>query len=250
MNLEEITDIYLLISKETESSSANKASIGSRRQIFANLLGDGIIKNAFDTRRVNQETDYIARRGLKNYSRSEQFIAQGNIEKLQGFQKLRSVLKEIHSQYGRQPGWQDSYCRVLLGTVERALRTEQKDGEVTDSQPGVGSIDYLEEMISVRYRLAADTIASMEDENLKTILLAKDPELTNPDVAMFMPPKPGIEISPIAEPHYASPITRADVNTQSYDALVNKLFEGVKASRENPQVERTVTITIKDKLGA
>jgi hypothetical protein len=64
--------------------------------------------------------------------------------------------------------------------------------------------------------------------DLKKIILAKDEDLIKRNL----------------EP---TVITKQDIRTKSYDTLMEKLFDGVKASEDNPNVERTVTITIKDK---
>lgn len=70
----------------------------------------------------------------------------------------------------------------------------------------------------------------MSPDQLKNIILEKDESLTRKDV------------------NNAFEISKRDVATQTYDNLLDKLFGGVKATKENPEVERTVTITIKDKF--
>jgi hypothetical protein len=256
MTIEELTELYLLISQGSENISDNKQSIELRKQAFSNIMGENLVKLAFDTRRVDQETQYIARRGLQNYSRSEQFISLANIEKLKCFTKLKGVLDGLKSEFERQPAWQDSYCRVLLDSLNRGLRTEQKDGDITDNQPGVGSLDYLEEMIFVRYRLTCENIETMDNEQLKKVLLSKDLELSDPDVAQFMPKKQNAKMQIITEKEateYVEPIrkfTKADVGNQTYDNLIGQLFEGLKTSANQKETEKTITITINSKFGA
>lgn len=108
------------------------------------------------------------------------------------------------------------------------MRIGLNDGDYAEAQPGMGSLDYIEELLHVRYRLAFEDITKMADADLRRVILSKDEELTRKDV------------------NKALEITKNDVATQSYDTLLEKLFGGVRATKENPEVERTVTITIKD----
>ena len=151
-------------------------------------------------------------------------------DKLKSLAKLKDVLGNLKQIYGKEPEWQDSNARVLLSTLEKGLRTDQKDGDYTEVQRGVGSLDYIQELLHVRYRLDFDGLNKMAESDLKRVILSKDEELTRKDV------------------NQALEISKRDVATQSYDTLLEKLFGGVRATAENPEVERTVTITIKDKF--
>lgn len=231
MKLEDISEIFSLISCGVESIPSRQEAIALRRSAFKQVLSGGIVKVAFDTRKVDQVQDYISRRGLQNYNRSEGFITESNVNKIRSLKKLKDVLESLQSQFVRGSGWQDSYCRVLLDGINNALRTGQdNDQEYSDAQPTTGSFDYIEEMLFVRYRLELTNVAGMSDQELKKILLSKDPELGNDDVN-----------------HLVS-VKKSDVAKESYDTLLDKLFGGVRATKENPNVERTVTITIKDKF--
>lgn len=231
MKLEDISEIFSLISCGVESISSRQEAIALRRSAFNKVLGTGMVKIAFDTRRVDQVQEYISRRGLQNYSRSEGFITESNVNKLRSLKKLKEVLESIKVQFSRGTGWQDSYCRILLDSIDNALRTAQNsDQEYSDAQPTTGSFDYLEEMLFVRYRLELTNVAGMSEQELKKTLMSKDPELGNDDVN-----------------HLVS-VKKSDVSKESYDTLLEKLFGGVRATKENPNVERTVTITIKDKF--
>jgi hypothetical protein len=70
----------------------------------------------------------------------------------------------------------------------------------------------------------------MSETDLTRIILAKDEDLTHKDVRQ------------------ALEITKSDVATKGYDSLIEKLFDGCKASSDNPDVERTITITIRDRF--
>lgn len=173
-------------------------------------------------------------------------------KKVDAFAKLAEVLTELKLEFGRQPAWQDSYTRVLLSSIDKGLRTNIKDGDYSDAQPSVGSLDYLEELMYVRYRLTPDDLVSMSPLTLRAAILQKDELLVNGDRSYEQ-------------------ITPSDVSKFSYEALVdkmlttlatvmanqkqaapddnltNKLFD-VKATKDNPEIERSVMITIKDKI--
>lgn len=229
MDIKDFTEIYYLISTGIQGVASRKDTAKLRKETMKSIASTGIVKLAFDTRRINQETDYIPRRGLQNYHRSEAFLSEATSNKIQNFVKIKMGLENLKEKFGKQPEWQDSYARVLLSTIDRAVRTDQKDGDYAETQPGVGSLDYLEELLFTRYRLDMNSIASKSEDELNKIILAKDESLTRKDI------------------NHAE-ISKKDVATKSYDNLLDKLFDGVKATKENPEVERTVTITIKDKF--
>jgi hypothetical protein len=70
----------------------------------------------------------------------------------------------------------------------------------------------------------------MGEAQLKNVIMSKDEELIRKDV------KKSLEI------------TKGDVAKQGYDTLMEKLFDGCRASAENPDIERTITITIRDRF--
>lgn len=231
MKLDDISELYNLISRGTENLPSRKKAIELRKAGLDCCASDnGFTKLAFDTRRIDQETEFNPRRGLQNYNRSEAFLTEAMGEKIKHFAKLRHVLEDLRKEFGREHEWQDSNARVLLSTLDKGLRTGIDDGDFTASQPAQGSLDYIEELLHVRYRLAFDSLAKMGASELRRVILSKDEELTRKDV------------------NQALEITKSDVATQSYDTLMEKLFGGVRATKDNPEVERTVTITIKDKF--
>ena len=202
-----------------------------RKEALASVeSGQGFNKIAFDTRLMDQETEYNPRRGLQNYNRSEAFLSEALSNKVKSFAKLRKVLNQLKDVYGKEHEWQDSNARVLLTTIDSGLRTIAQDENFSVNQPGTGSFDYIEELLNVRYRLTVDNLTSMGDAQLKNIILSKDEELIRKDI------KQALEI------------TKQDVAKQGYDTLMEKLFDGCRASAENPDIERTITITIRDRF--
>lgn len=233
MSLLEATELYNLISRGSENVNARKQARQLRKVALEEVVsGRGFTKVAFDTRRIDQETEYNPRRGLQNYNRSEAFLSAATAVRVKNFAKLRNALIGLKNVYGKEHEWQDSNARILLTAVEKGLRTDAKDGDfATQNQPGVGSFDYLEELLSMRYRLSYDDLTRMGESDLKQVLLTKDGELARS-----------------RDVDQALEITKTDVATKGYDSLIEKLFDGCKASADNPDVERTITITIRDRF--
>jgi hypothetical protein len=232
MSLLEVTELYNLISRGSQDVISRKQSRQLRKvALETTVAGQGFTKMAFDTRRIDQETEYNPRRGLQNYNRSEAFLSEGLAQRVKNFAKLRNSLNALKNVYGREHEWQDSNARILLTAVDKGMRTGIDDGDfAAQNQPGVGSFDYLEELLNVRYRLSHDDLTRMSETELTKVILTKDADLTNKDV------KQALEI------------TKSDVASKGYDSLIEKLFDGCKASADNPDVERTITITIRDRF--
>ena len=232
MSVLEASEIYNLISKGSQDVETRKQARVLRKTALKSVAsGNGFKKVAFDTRRIDQETEYNPRRGLQNYNRSEAFISEGTAQRVKNFAKLRNVLVGLKNVYGKEREWQDSNTRILLTAIDKGLRTGLQDGDFAiQNQPGVGSFDYLEELLAMRYRLTYDDLIKMGESELSKIILAKDEGLIRTDVQQSLE------------------ITKTDVATKGYDSLIDKLFDGCKASADNPDVERTITITIRDRF--
>jgi len=267
MKIKEIFDIYNLISDGISTVSSRNGCVALRKVAMDMTTNGKLSKKAFDTRRIDQEKQFNPRRGLQNYHRSEPFVSKATAEKLDIISKLKSVLEDIREQYESHFGWQESYVRVLLNTVNKTLRVDQKDGDFSDSQPSTSSIDYLEELIYTRYRLSFENIEDMSFQELRKAILSKDDSLFNDSYKNNLSElserfNSGYSTKAILDKKekeikkelddYEHPrqrqISRVDVANNSYDNLVEKLFGNVKATKENPNIERTITITIKDKL--
>ena len=253
MKLDELIDLYDLISRATQNVSSRNSSMELRKSGLNSIIsgGNGFTKMAFDTRRVDQETEYIPRRVLQNYQRSEAFVTEALFTKITGFNKLSKVLDQLKLDFGKDPEWQESYTRVLSSAVHKGLRTDQADGDFSDNQPSMASLDYLQELLYVRYRLTPENLLSMSDEKLRETLLQKDELLLRKNSNMDNT-SPRAEISP------------SDVTKLSYEQMMEKMLISMaqimkefKSSQEDKSQtvklnnssshdnERTVTITIK-----
>lgn len=251
MEINTILEIYELISSGTESVLTRKLSAIIRKRGLDYIISSGLIKNAFDTRRIDQETTYNPRRGLQNYHRSEPFVSENMLAKIKGFSKLSTVLDQIKSEYGREPEWQDSYVRVLSAAVHKGLRTIQADGDYSDAQPSMASLAYLEELMYVRYRLTPDSLVTMADHDLRNAILSKDELLTNGGICSTVSPIIPSDVSKYSYDNMLekvlSSVAQVISQMKPQDDLTSKLFD-IKATSDSPDVERTVTINIKDKI--
>lgn len=234
-------DLIKEINEYKEDIAERNKILLVRKSAYPNNVG--FKKVAFDTRFIDQEIEYNPRRNLQYYNRSEPFLTQANEPKVQQLDRLKLVLENLKDKYQRLPQWQDSYARVLLNAIERSLN--YKDGvlDVTQSQPSVGSIDYLEQLLHTRYRLTLDLIKTMSNDDLEKVILEKDHDLLKQDpIKMDIGKKSYQEIK-------EDLISKSTVNvTHQYNDFLNQVFSGIKVSAESPEVERTITITVKDKL--
>jgi len=223
--MSEFSDIYQILCDFKKNHKDRIKCSQFRKKYIQPVL----VKQAFDTRRINQNTDFNPRRNLQYYQRSEPFISAKTAEKIEDFFKIKMAADEIRDKYIGEPDWLDSYTRILCNAVDQTLRIEQKDFDYSDTQ-----LEYLSELLYVRYRLRPEDIKSASKEHLKDIFLNKDERLL----------RRSIFVNYQKDMHKTSEVPASS----NQDALINKLFDNVKASKENKEVERSVTITIKDKI--
>ena len=263
MNLNDVTNIFNLLSKVNDNVECRNECLKLRKSALQNigtitkqkvsLAFDNTSKVslAFDTRRIDQEVEYNPRRGLQNYSRSEAFITEATQSKLENFAKLRDILSNLKNRYGKEPEWQDSNVRILLSSIDKGLRTNINDGDYTGDQPGTGNLNYLDELLHVRYRLDHDQIKNSSVEQLNKILLAKDEDLLYKNI------NGSVTKTEISNNNYDDLVTKlvtalGIVSQQKPqkkdDDLLEKLFGTIKATKENKNVERSVNIIIKDSI--
>ena len=151
-------------------------------EIFCKLATEttssDMVKVAFDTRRIDKNA-YNPRRGLQNYIRSDKFIPDELSNKIKCLSKLKNVLDDIKKVHISSYEWQDSNARILLSSIDNGLRTIVKDGDISESQPALGGINYLEELLFVRYRLGFDNLSQLSENDIKQIILSKDENLSS-----------------------------------------------------------------------
>ncbi len=234
MSLDLFNESFKMIKAFTKSKdAAHSKLIAARKTALASLVKP-LVKNAFDTRYLNQSTEYNPRRGLQFYQRSEAFISDEIANQVKLFHKVKSAVELIKSDFIGDPEWLDSNSRVLSASLDRILRVAQKDAEFFKPQ-----LDYLTELMSLRYRITLDDIKAKSEQEIKRIILGKDERLNQRDALA-------------SYSNYRSDIEKKSVplNISKGDMFFDKIFGVVKADQENKEVERSVTITIKDKIGA
>ena len=218
------------------------------RQKYASFrskyLKPSLVKVAFDTRRINQDTEFNPRRNLQYYQRSEPFIDEKTAKQVQLFFKVKTATDGLREQFIGEPDWLDSYTRILANAVDQTLRVEQKDYDYSKPQ-----LDYLSELLYVRYRLRPEDLEELTSEKLREAILNKDEKLVRRSV--FINYKQ--DLNKMSNNYAPSLHNNAAFDTrptvvQQQDGLIEKLFGDIKASKENKEVERSVTITIKDKI--
>ena|ERR1700693_1844696 len=185
-----------------------------------------LTKVAFDTRRINQETEYNPRRGLQYYHRSEGFIKQDTAAMINTFVKLKSAVDDVKQKYIGSPEWLDSNCRVLSASLDRILRADRQDTEFFEPQ-----LNYLQELVDVRYRLKLSDIEEANVDRLKEVILSKDEPLKHTQLY-----------------NITSNTQTPSLNTNGVEQFIKDLLGSVKASSDNKTVERSITFTIKDTI--
>jgi hypothetical protein len=213
------------------------ASIESRaelRQTRTDILRSiaPITKQAFDTRRTNQYADYNPRGNLQYYHRSDPFITKPIAKSIKTFFKLKTAVDSIKDDFVGDPDWFESYARIISAALDRTLRIEQQDGDWAQPQ-----MDYLKELLYLRYRIREEDVEKLGEKELRTIILDRDEKLLHKQIYASYN-NGGLMKKSAPEPNVAS------VN----DVLIDKLFGGVKATADTKDVTRSVTITINDKI--
>lgn len=224
------------------------------RMAAFNKLVQPIKKIAFDTRRINQETDRIPRSNLQYWHRSDEFISQPEQEKINIFAKLMISLEDLKEKYGTQKEWHNSYSRVLYDTVSKTLRVKQGDQDIFAPQ-----LAYLEQLIFARYRLSLDDLTKLGHDEIKQKILSKDEDLMKRGVFLPTPRivkenqmsnegKNAARQEPQIAPVQMPPIIISGGNKSGQDQLLDTLFGGNNSLRKDGErtVERTITITIRD----
>lgn len=225
----------LIFATALEETKKIHASIESRvdtMELRISSLEDlkPIVKVAFDTRRINQYTDFNPRRNLQYYHRSEPFITTSSAEKIKTFFKLKTAVDSIKEDFNGDPEYLDSYCRLLSNALDRTLRVEQNDMDF-----GKAQMDYLEELLYLRYRLKDEDIVRLSEKELRNVILDRDEKLLHKQI--------------YANYNNGGMMKNNNQNVIiKQDNLVEKLLGEVRANKENKNVRRSVTVSVNDEF--
>jgi hypothetical protein len=196
-----------------------------------------IIKQAFDTRRVNQETDRNPRQNLQYWHRADAFIDKEDEGKLTIFANLMSILNDIKTDFGTQPEWFESYSRILYDNVHRILRIKQADLDIFKPQ-----LSYLEQLVFARYRLSMEDLSKFSKEDIRAKLLSKDEALLKRGNYLN---ETGITKGSAVE----NKNIVIDGSKTTQESLIQALFGGGAIRKDGEKnVSRTITITISDNV--
>jgi hypothetical protein len=211
--------------KNIHSSIEKRAELLDFRYNVLKTLQPKMLKVAFDTRYINQETETNPRRNLQYFHRNEPYITADMSGKIKTFFKLKTVVDELKEDFHRDHDWHDSYCRVLSASLDRTLRADQKDMNFFAPQ-----MEYLNELLYLRYRLKDDDINKLGEVDLRNIILNRDEKLLYKNI-------------------YANyDKSNKSIVKDNNDPLIEKLMGNVKATTENKDIERTISITVRDKI--
>lgn len=189
MNVFDFAQIYQLSTEKSALSDIRKGGVFTRVNFLNSLANNQeIVKNAFDTRRINQEIDVLPRRNLQNYHRSDQFITKTAKQKIKNLVKIKGVLDGLKNVYGREFEWQDSYARTLSSTIDKTLETMEKLGDYSESAPSLSGINYLEDLLYTRYRISLANVENMAIDEINSIILNRDENLLNKDLKAMLQP--------------------------------------------------------------
>jgi len=189
-------------------------------------------KQAFDSRRTNQYTDYNPRGNLQYYHRSDPFITKSIASSIKTFLKLKTAADTIKEDFLGDQDFFNSYARILCAALDRTLRIDQKDSDWSEPQ-----MDYLKELLYLRYRLKEEDIEKLSEKELRNIILDRDEKLLHKQI--FAAYNNGGMMKKSA------PVS---VVASANDMLIDRLFGDVRASSEHKNVKRSVTITIDDSI--
>lgn len=152
-------------------------------------LNKPLLKVAFDTRRINQNTQYNPRRNLQYHIRSDSFVHNQDISKVNALHKLKEISAQVKDEFIGEPEWFDSYASDLDHAMEKVFF--MADGKNFDLS--CTAVQYLEQLLQSRYRLSLDAIIKNSEDDLKKIIINKDERLKNSGIYGSLSKKNRIE---------------------------------------------------------
>jgi hypothetical protein len=164
-------------------------------------------KVAFDARLFDAEKDINPRRNLQFYHRAASPVSADVPQKLVAFKRLLKITEQLKLEFHKEPGFADSYIRVLNEQLIKTLRIIEKDSNYAEQQPSMNSLNYLEEMMYSRYRLSLDNVRTMDEKQLRDRILSADPEL--------------LHLDPVVNPKEYSV---AEHNKEAYAQVISKVL--------------------------
>jgi hypothetical protein len=227
------TRIYKISCEEESPTIVRSARKAYLSEMQKNV---GFVKNAVDSRRINQTIERNPRPAIQYFSRADQFIDNKDQTDINTFSKLLEPLIEIKASFGNEPEYLDSYCRILHENLERVLRVKQGDKDLFRPQ-----IEYLKQLVFARYRLSVEEINRLSTAELKVKLLDKDENLIKRGLFIHQTNVPEVKTATM-------PMKTGDKVINTQEAIVNAIFgnNDIRKGSEK-SATRTITITISDR---
>jgi hypothetical protein len=230
---------YVITSSEEPQSITRSARLAA-----LNAVPKKIIKQAFDTRRTDQELERNPRATTQFYHRSDPFITEEVQGRLNLYSKLIKVTADIKNDFEREPEYHESYSRVLHGHLERALRLDINDQDFFEPQ-----LAYINQILFARYRLTDEEIQKASHVELRDRILAKDEALMKRGSYLeHSKLNKTTQVIP-QQPVYASAQPNIIIDGgKGQDALAS-LFNMAGVRREGEKkITRTITISVTDSV--
>lgn len=190
----------------------NQNNIEQRKLARANLK-----KVAFDTTRFTQDLVVNPRPGVQEFVRRDPFISMDVADKIKIILKLHDLCQELKNKFERSPEWKNSYVRALYDATSDILQLGKNKSNYM-----LNRIDHLDQVFYLRYRLYLSDTVRYSPSELKDIILSKDEKL--------------MQIDPI----------HRQPQTDVVSALDSSSLGNIIQKSNDPNVERVITITIKD----
>lgn len=223
--------VYHVNDSDEDSQIQGAATIAALKSCLS-----PITKVAFDTRKFNPETDRNPRSNLQHYNRSAKFLEEEEIKKIEILSKLIDPIQEIKDTFEKDPDWQESYARILLDNLDKTLLINQKDLDIFKPQ-----LEYLLQILYLRYRLTEEDVLNKTKDELKNIILSKDEKLLK---------KASVQQILLQKQAPTKVVNKQITNDSStQEAIINAIFGNNNIRKDGEKtVERTITITIKDSV--
>lgn len=214
----------------------------ARKAALLELSKPTLKKVAFDTRHINQQTERNPRANLQYFHRSQEFLDTEDEEKMKVFAMLIEPLEEIKSQYQTEPEYFNSFARQLYDNVHNIFKL----AEINAFKP---QLEYLSQILYLRYRLTPDMIKSASVPELKQTILKKDENLLKrATTAQLLQSVRGDTAAPSIQ---VSSALKSDGNASksTQESIVNAIF-GMPLTRKEGEktITRTITIQLTDKV--
>jgi hypothetical protein len=208
----------------------------------AMMPSEGLTKVAFDTRRIDQETERVPRANLQYWNRSQQFLDEEAKNRIKAMSKLIKPLDMIRDKYGHHPEYFHSYARSLHDSVKRAIKVDAQELDIFRPQ-----IDYLEQLLFARYRLSLEDIQNKPAQHIYDQLIKRDEDLIRRDAYLNLTNDAHDEN--VKQSAFVMGKDGNGLNASTQDSIINAIFGNQDLRRDGEKkVERTITITIKDEV--